>query len=117
MKTLTQEFTFNVEELIEDQGTVDDIYECLFILPDGTMINGDFCDGVRGTDHALMFTYVGIDIYRENYKGDYWELVHDLTGAVRLVAETGYGLIKEGQILSEEQRELLDESGFTVEEY
>lgn len=116
--TQTKAYEYNVQEHIEDQGLTDNPFESIFILPDGSMIFGDYCDGMRGTDHQSIFYYFGINIYANiNVPDNPWKTIHEVAGVMRVVGEAGYALIYKGQELTDEQQEIADEYGLIVEEY
>lgn len=67
-----------IEQLIEDGEltTTNDAWQAIAMLDDGTLIGGEFCDGIRGIDHnALMPTLEGSE-----------QLVREVT---LIVPETG----------------------------
>ena len=67
-----------IEELLADGEltTTEDACQAIAMLDDGTLIDGEFCDGIRGIDHnALMPTLEGSE-----------QLVREVT---LIVPETG----------------------------
>lgn len=67
-----------IKELLADGEltTTNDVRQAIAMLDDGTLINGEFCDGIRGIDHnALMPTLEGSE-----------QLVREVT---LIVPETG----------------------------
>lgn len=105
------------KELIEENElqTTDNINEALWLLKDGTMIDGEYDFGMRGQDHRIIECLLD-DLDR--YDGEvFWNEVHKRFGAIRLVPETGYALIKQGQQLSAIQEEILSETDYQIEEY
>lgn len=67
-----------IEQLIEDGEltTTDDVWRAIAMLEGGTLIDGEFCDGIRGIDHnVLMPTLEGSE-----------QLVKEIT---LIVPETG----------------------------
>lgn len=67
-----------IKELLADGEltTTEDVWQAIAMLDDGTLIDGEFCDGIRGQDHnALMPTLDGSE-----------QLVREVT---LIVPETG----------------------------
>lgn len=89
------------------------ISEAIFILADGSMIDGQFDMGIRGIDHRMIECVVDFDRYDDKF----FDKVHDLLKIVRLVPETNVALVKVNQELSEIQLELIDRAGFVIEYY
>lgn len=101
-----QEF---VEEL-ESDGVqfTDHLHEAIWILEDGTMIDGEFECGYRGTDHNII-----LDAEEDDYEG-----VHVNFNALRVVPETMIVLVSTEQ--DWEDNEMIDwliAEGFEIEEY
>lgn len=87
--------------------------EAIFILEDGTMIDGQFDWGVRGTDHRMI---EGI-VEGSRYDGEkFWNHVHD-HNIIRLIPETKIALIKSSQIVNDIQNHIIKSIGFDIEEY
>lgn len=106
MKTINIEA--NLKEFMEDVVTTEGINEAIFIMKDGTLINGEFDCGIRGDDHNELLGY---------FDGMNWEELHQQLHIVRLVPETKYALIGKGQKLNQVQQDLLNDSNYKVAEY
>lgn len=104
-----------VNAIIEEgYNMTDNLDEAIYILADGQMISGDFDCGVRGTDHRMIDCVADGDRYDGE---DFWNNVHNDFQLVRLVPETQIALIIEGQELTEEQEEILNNSSYEIEVY
>mgnify|MGYP000843901819 FL=1 len=106
MKTINVEA--NLKEFMEDAVTTDDINQAIFIMKDGTLIDGEFDCGIRGDDHNELLDY---------FDGMTWEELHQQLDIVRLVPETKFALIGKGQELNQAQRDLLNNSDYQIAEY
>ena len=106
MKTIDIEA--NLKEFMEDAVTTEDINQAIFIMKDGTLIDGEFDCGIRGDDHNELLDY---------FDDMDWEELHQQLNIVRLVPETKYALIGKGQELNQAQRDLLNNSDYQVAEY
>ena len=106
MKTIDIEA--NLKEFMEDAVTTDDINQAIFIMKDGTLIDGEFDCGIRGDDHNELLDY---------FDGMTWEELHQQLNIVRLVPETKFALIGKGQELNQDQQDLLNNSDYQVAEY
>ena len=106
MKTINVEA--NLKEFMEDAVTTDDINQAIFIMKDGTLIDGEFDCGIRGDDHNELLDY---------FDGMTWEELHQQLDIVRLVPETKFALIGKGQELNQDQQDLLNNSDYQVAEY
>ena len=108
-----------VEEVM--QYYTKDITKADYLFPDGRMVSS-WEYGLRGSDHRVIRNYFDamkqpqLDIL-DNHPRDFWNLVHNGLGAVRLTPETQVALILEGQKLTPIQQEILKNSTFTVEVY
>ena len=108
-----------VEEV--DQRYTEDIETAEYLFPDGRLVSSwDY--GMRGDDHRAIRNYFDVmgrpelDILNDQPK-DFWNLVHNGIGAVRLVPETQTALLLEGQALTTIQREILQSSSLKTEIY
>ncbi|WP_323705880.1 hypothetical protein P3U41_05585 [Mammaliicoccus sciuri] len=91
-------------EIFENEGieTTNDITQAIYILTDGTLISGMFYDGDRTEDHRIIeVLFDDIDRYTDNF----WQLAHERTGMIQHVPETSYILVKDGQTVTEEQKQ------------
>lgn len=84
-----------IEEKIENAGysMTDNPWNAIYVLPDGSMIDGDFDCGLRGTDHRMIECIFAGRINR--YDPHFWKKVFEATGAVMLVPESQEALIPE----------------------
>lgn len=106
----------NMNEWLESQETTDNLEEAIFILEDGTLIDGEFDMGMRGLDHNCIISLAPDHL--DHIKK--WEYIHDTFKVVRLVPETNTALINEGQELTRWQVRILfsDEAEhYEIEEY
>ena len=108
-----------VEEVA--QRYTEDIETAEYLFPDGRLVSSwDY--GTRGDDHRAIRNYFDVmgrpelDILNDQPK-DFWNLVHNGIGAVRLVPETQTALLLEGQALTTIQREILQSSSLKTEVY
>lgn len=104
-----------IEENIEDEGYqfTDNPEEAIYILTNGKMIDGMFDYGSRGEDHRMIEAFTKKDRYDDGF----WDEVHLDMGLVRLVPETYVALVRQGQRISDEQKAILEEVGYDIEEY
>jgi len=104
---------YEIAELVIESGCemTTNPYEAIYLLTDGQMIGGEFDSGVRGCDHNMISILLPAGSEMNEY--DY---AHEL-GLVRLVPETEYALINEGQELSQIQAEIIEDMGYTIEAY
>lgn len=98
----------NLKEFMEDVAITEDINQAIFIMNDGTLIDGEFDCGIRGNDHNELLSY---------FEGLDWEELHKQLNIVRLVPETKIALIGKGQELNQLQQYLLANSSYQVAEY
>lgn len=94
-------------EIFENEGveTTNDITQAIYILSDGTLISGMFYDGDRTEDHRIIeVLFDDIDRYTDNF----WQLAHERTGVIQHVPETSYILVKDGQTVTEEQKQYFE---------
>lgn len=82
-------------------------YEAIFILEDGTMIDGGYDRGMRGIDHNCLLSLFKHDC----------DLLHRAYKIVRLVPETQCYLMAKGQRLTKPQKEIIDRLGYGRENY
>ena len=106
MKTINVEA--DLKEFMEDAATTEDIDQAIFIMKDGTLIDGEFDCGIRGDDHNELLDY---------FDGMTWEELHQQLKIVRLVPETKFALIGKDQELNQDQQDLLNNSDYQVAEY
>lgn len=106
MKTINVEA--NLKEFIEDVVTTKNINQAIFIMNDGTLIDGEFDCGIRGNDHNELLSY---------FNSLDWKELHKQLNIVRLVPETKITLIDKGQELNQLQQNLLINSSYQVAKY
>ena len=92
----------------EDCTFTNKIDEAIFILRDGTMIAGDFVDGIRGVDHRIIENCMKDG---NRYDKDFWSKVHTFLGVVQVVPETKGILVMDGQAMTNEQLKILFKDG------
>lgn len=98
--------------------TTDNINEAIYIFPDGTMIDGQFMDGMRTVDHRCIFSGVNYpDYYSVSNTQALWKRLHREYRLVRLVPESKTALISGRQHLTNIQKHMILESGYIVERY
>lgn len=107
--------TNSIIETLEEYGysTTNNPSEAIYIFPNGLMISGDFDYGSRGTDHRMIECFMESDRYDNNF----WNDVHEQLQVVRLVPETMFALIINGQQLTNEQLTIINNNGYEVEIY
>lgn len=99
-------------DLIDDdeEGTfTNNIDEAIFILSDGTLVSGEFYDGVRNLDHNSIKSRFEPEIS--------WKQLHDTYKFIRLVPETRMALISGGQVVPENVKNMLKLSNYKIEVY
>ena len=92
-----------IVELLEQEGfaTTHNIEDAIYILRDGTLIDGGFdVYGNRGIDHRMIEIFID---GANRYDNDFWSKVHTELGVVMLIPETKEILIMENQKLTPEQ--------------
>lgn len=106
------------EEL--EMGQTDNPYEALYILRDGTMIGSIDDYGNRSEDHRAITGLIseGDDYYHTSDGANkFWSALHEKTGVIRVVPETGEALIAVNQKLSPVQQEIIEDYDLRVDEY
>jgi hypothetical protein len=95
------------------------INEAMYLLPDGSMIDGEFDGGMRGQDHRMIFCGVDYGDYytSSNTNKSHWERLHKEYKVVRLVPESNTALIKGRQQLTDVQKQILNETNYQIEKY
>jgi hypothetical protein len=108
------------KRLVEDEvAFTDNLAEAMYLLPDGSMIDGEFDMGMRGQDHRLIFCGVDYgDYYQSSNPAEtHWGRLHREYKVVRLVPESNTALIKGRQRLTPEQENILNRSNYELERY
>ena len=94
----------------EDEETfTNNIDEAIFILNDGSLVSGEFYDGIRNLDHNSIKS-------RFEPKTS-WKKLHDTYNFIRLVPETKTALISGSQVISENVKNMLNLSSYEIEAY
>ena len=94
----------------EDEGTfTNNIDEAIFILSDGSLVNGEFYDGDRTLDHNCI---------KSRFEPETsWKQLHDTYNLIRLVPETRTALVSGGQVVPENIKNMLNFSNYEIEVY
>lgn len=99
----------------EDIGTTDDEASAIYVLRNGTMIDGGFQSGCRGEDHACVEHILP---GASRYSGDFWEEVFARTEMVMLVPETKMAVYPEWLTPTTDQQAVIDDLGYeTSQDY
>jgi len=94
----------------EDEETfTNNVDEAIFILNDGSLVSGEFYDGIRNLDHNSIKS-------RFEPKTS-WKQLHDTYNLIRLVPETKTALISGSQVISENIKNMLNLSSYEIEAY
>ena len=86
----------------------ENLSDAIYMFDCGVMVSGDFCDGIRGTDHNI--------IRGELPNSDTYEELHNHYAVARLVPETKTALVS-GLQLSQKNLKKLISFGYDIEEY
>ena len=107
----------NLKLQLEENGyeLTNDPESAIYVLQDGSMIDGWFDCGYRGLDHNMISFAVPVK-RSQDYTG-FWKYVHNELGLLRVVPETGICLADIDQELTEEQEEYIDYMGYELERY
>ena len=93
----------------EENTFTNNIDEAIFILNDGTLVNGEFYDGVRNLDHNSI---------KSRFEPETsWKQLHGTYNFARLVPETRIALISSSQVVSENIKNILNLSNYKIEVY
>jgi hypothetical protein len=96
----------------------DSLSTAMYLLPDGSMIDGEFNYGSRGQDHRVIFAAVDYpDYYQVSNPSELWTRLHKEYKLIRLVPESNIALIKPRQRLTPEQTAILADSTYEIERY
>lgn len=106
------ELKYNVEEIENEFEFVDNLNESLWITPTGELLTGDYDMGVRGTDHRALLDFYDLD--RDDSSS--WDNLHEV-GFVRIVPETKIALIYENQVITDEQKYIVETNDYSFENY
>lgn len=111
MKYLTLDDNLKNDLIADDEEDTftNNIDEAIFILNDGSLINGEFYDGVRNLDHNSL---------KSRFEPETsWKQLHNTYNFVRLVPETKTALISGSQAVTENIKEMLNLSNYEIEVY
>ena len=111
MKYLTLNDSLKNDLIDDDEECTftNNIDEAIFILNDGTLVDGEFYGGVRNLDHNGVKSRFEPEVS--------WKQLHDTYNFVRLVPETRMALISGGQVVPENIKEMLKLSNYKIEVY
>jgi hypothetical protein len=104
------------KSLIVENGykITDNIHEGIYILEDGSLIDGEF-DPYAGRceDHRMMESFTD----KERYDDDFWDHITREFNVVMVVPETEFILLKPWQNVTPEQQRVMDALGYEVDHY
>lgn len=82
--------------------------EAIYLFNNGLMVSGEYCDGLRGTDHRTLLD--------ELDNSSTYEELHQNYKVARLVPESMTALIS-GLQLGTDKLDMLKKYGYTIENY
>lgn len=99
-----------MESLLIDDGIelTDDLGQAIYLFNNGLMVSGEYCDGLRGTDHNILLNEL-------DHSSTYGEL-HQHYAIARLVPESMTALVS-GLQLDTDKLDMLKGYGYTIQEY
>ena len=99
-----------MESLFNDEGIelTDDLEQAIYLFNNGLMVSGEYCDGLRGTDHNTLLNEL-------DHSATYEEL-HQHYAVARLVPESMTALVS-GLQLDADKLDMLKGYGYTIEKY
>lgn len=99
-----------MESLLIDDGIelTDNLGQAIYLFNNGIMISGEYCDGLRGTDHRTLLD--------ELDNSATYEELHQHYKVARLVPESMTALVS-GLQLDPDKMDLLRDYGYTIETY
>ena len=86
----------------------DNLNEAIFLFNNGLMVSGEYCDGIRGTDHRTLLN--------ELDNSATYEELHQNYKVARLVPESMTALVS-GLQLDNDKINMLKAYGYTIENY
>ena len=86
----------------------DNLNEAIFLFNNGLMVSGEYCDGIRGTDHRTLLN--------ELDDSATYEELHRNYKVARLVPESMTALVS-GLQLDNDKINMLKAYGYTIENY
>ena len=93
----------------EEDTFTNNIDEAIFILNDGSLVSGEYYDGIRNLDHNSIKS-------RFEPKTS-WKQLHDTYNFIRLVPETKMALVSDSQVVSKNIKNMLNSSNYETEVY
>jgi hypothetical protein len=120
-KTGVNQMTITKEMLIEEGYNVGKYYnESIYILQDGTLVDGDVQEGIgRCEDHRMMESFSEFD----RYDGDkFWNDIMETKGLIMIIPETQEIYIHPNHMPTKDQEKIIfamvqKSQGFTVHEF
>ena len=99
-----------MQQLLIDDGIelTDNLGQAIYLFNNGLMISGEYCDGLRGTDHNTLLNEL-------DHSATYEEL-HQNYKVARLVPESMIALVS-GLQLDNDKVNMLKDYGYTIENY
>lgn len=99
-----------MKKLLIDDGIeiTDNLDQAIYLFNNGVMVSGEYCDGLRGTDHNTLLNEL-------DHSATYDEL-HQHYAVARLVPESMTALVS-GLQLDNDKLDMLKAYGYTVETY
>lgn len=111
------------DQEIEDKFDDADVYTtydptyAIYLLRDGTLIDGEYSDGSRGLDHRIVECLFDD---KDRYSDGFWDAVFEETEMVMLIPETQQVVYPNWLVPTKWQQETIDELvneyGYTVAE-
>lgn len=86
----------------------DDLGQAIYLFNNGLMVSGEYCDGLRGTDHNILLN--------ELDNSSTYEELHQHYAVSRLVPESMTALVS-GLQLDADKLDMLKDYGYTIENY
>lgn len=99
-----------MQQLLIDDGIelTDNLGQAIYLFNNGIMVSGEYCDGLRGTDHRTLLD--------ELDNSATYEELHQNYKVARLVPESMMALVS-GLQLDADKLDTLRDYGYTVENY
>jgi len=99
-----------MQHLLIDNGIelTNDLGDAIYLFNNGLMVSGEYCDGLRGTDHNTLLNEL-------DHSATYEDL-HQHYAIARLVPESMTALVS-GLQLDPDKLDMLKAYGYTVENY
>lgn len=99
-----------MESLLIDDGIelTDNLGQAIYLFNNGLMVSGEYCDGLRGTDHNTLLD--------ELDNSSTYEELHNHYAVARLVPESMTALVS-GLQLDSDKLDMLKDYGYTIESY